>query len=130
MLDFGRELCSDRPAATAREWLVTNGIGGYASGTISGIHTRRYHGLLMAALNPPLGRTLLVSHVDEEVQYGGRSYALATHRWHDGTVAPTGHRHLDRFHLEGTVPAGVLTLLALALLEGLERALLPRSMRS
>jgi predicted glycogen debranching enzyme len=90
--------------AGRREWLVTNGLGGYASGTVGGPRTRCYHGLLVAALDPPLGRTLLASHLDETVRYDGRDYALAAHRWADGTVDPRGFVHLDRFHLEGTVP--------------------------
>jgi len=57
VVDFGRDLCGDLPAAEAREWLVTNGLGGFASGTVAGLLTRRYHGLLVAALQPPLGRT-------------------------------------------------------------------------
>jgi glycogen debranching enzyme len=52
-IEFGREICGDRNLAETREWLVSNGIGGYASGTIAGLLTRRYHGLLIAALNPP-----------------------------------------------------------------------------
>ena len=55
MFDFGREVTGNLAAAESREWLVTNGIGGYASGTIAGLLTRRYHGLLMAALKPPFG---------------------------------------------------------------------------
>jgi hypothetical protein len=58
MIEFGREVCSELPIAESREWLVTNGIGGFAMGTIAGLLTRRYHGLLIAALQPPLGRTL------------------------------------------------------------------------
>ncbi len=108
MLDFGRELCSSLPAAGDREWLVTNGRGSYAMGTVSGVRTRRYHGLLVAALNPPLGRTLLVAQTDETATYDGQDYALATHRWADA-VSPRGHRHLDRFHLEGTVPVWTYT---------------------
>jgi len=54
-IQFGREICGDLTAAESREWLVTNGIGGYASGTIAGSQTRRYHGLLVAALRPPVG---------------------------------------------------------------------------
>jgi len=104
MLDFGRDLCSDLNVAQAREWLVPNGIGGYAMGTAGGPRTRAYHGLLVAALDPPLGRTLLVSHVDETVTYDGRNYDLTTHRWGDGTVSPRGVVHLDRFRLDGTVP--------------------------
>ena len=116
LIDFGREVCGDLVAATGREWLVTNGIGGYASGTVSGIQTRRYHGLLMAALAPPLGRTLLLSRIDEEVDYQGRRYALSTSRWAGGTVDPQGYRLLERFRLDGTTPVWTYAL-ADALLE-------------
>src|SRR3569623_1386856 len=51
-----------------REWLVTNGLGGYASGTVSGVTTRRYHGLLVAALPAPLGRMLMRSYISEQVR--------------------------------------------------------------
>lgn len=64
MIEFGPSICSDVTAASRREWLVTNGIGGYASGTISGILTRRYHGLLFAAINPPSERVLLLSKLE------------------------------------------------------------------
>jgi len=104
MIDLERGVTDEFDAATRREWLVTNGLGGYASGTVGGPRTRCYHGLLVAATDPPLGRTLLVSHVDETVRYDDRNYALATHEWDDGTVAPRGLVHLDHFHLEGTVP--------------------------
>jgi len=53
LIEFGREICASLPNSEAREWLVTNGIGGFASGTISGLLTRRYHGLLVASLEPP-----------------------------------------------------------------------------
>ena len=110
MLDFSRDICSDLSIAQTREWLVTNGIGGYASGTVGSPRTRAYHGLLVAALDPPLGRTLLVSHVDDTIEYDGRDYDLATHRWGDGTVDPRGVVHLDRFHLDGTVPVWTFAL--------------------
>lgn len=100
---FDRELCADLNVSAQREWLVTNGLGGFASGTIAGLPTRRYHALLVAALNPPIGRTVLVGALDENVDYAGTSYSLSTTRWHDGTLAPEGHRNLERFHLEGTV---------------------------
>ena len=58
-LDFGRPICGNLTSAVSREWLVTNGIGGFACGTIAGLLTRRYHGLLIAALQPPLARKLL-----------------------------------------------------------------------
>ncbi|HET7259759.1 MAG TPA: glycogen debranching enzyme N-terminal domain-containing protein, partial [Candidatus Acidoferrum sp.] len=101
---FGREICGDLSEAEAREWLVTNGIGGFASGTVSGGMTRRYHGLLIAALQPPLGRYHLVASLDEIVRYSGTTYALATHRWASGAVDPQGFRYLESFHLEGTIP--------------------------
>ena len=88
VVDFGREICCDLASAESREWLVTNGIGGYAFGTIAGHQTRSYHGLLVAALHPPLGRTLLVAKLDETVQYGGERFDLATNRWVGGAVAP------------------------------------------
>src|ERR1700756_2804819 len=87
-ISFGPEICNDLAAAEQREWLVTNGIGGFASGTVAGPATRRYHGLLVAALNPPGGRTLLAGGLDEMVAVDGQSYPLATHRWTSGAVAP------------------------------------------
>ena len=104
MVDFGREICCSPVAAADREWLVTNGIGGFASGTVSGLATRRYHGLLVAALNPPLGRTLLVARLEETVRYDGTEFPLSSNRWADGTVSPQGYVHLERFRLEGTCP--------------------------
>lgn len=76
IFDFSREVCSHLAVSEERKWLVTNGIGGYASGTIAGVLTRRYHGLLVAALKPPLGRTLLLTKLDETVACNGDSYAL------------------------------------------------------
>ena len=115
-LDFGRHVCGNPRIAARREWLVTNGLGSFAAGTIGGQATRRYHGLLIAALDPPQARTLLVAAVDAVVTYRGQTYELATHRWEDGTLAPTGYRYLERFHLEGTVPVWTYAL-ADALLE-------------
>jgi predicted glycogen debranching enzyme len=115
-VQFGREICGDLDAAESREWLVTNGIGGYASGTIAGSQTRRYHGLLVAALQPPLGRTQLVSAIDETVYYAGADFSLATHRWASGVVDPKGFLSLESFHLEGTKPVWTYAL-ADALLE-------------
>ncbi len=105
MIDFGRDACGDLTAAESREWLVTNGLGGYASGTIAGLLTRRYHGVLVAALRPPLGRTLLVAKLDETAEYDGQEYALTTNRWSDDTVDPHGYRHIEHFRVEGTTPA-------------------------
>jgi len=104
LVQFGRAICGDLEAAESREWLVTNGIGGFASGTMATSMTRRYHGLLIAALKPPVGRTHLVSSLDEIVHYGERSYALATHRWESGAVDPKGFLALESFRLEGMRP--------------------------
>ncbi len=101
---FGREVASNLNSAESREWLVTNGIGGFASGTIAGMLTRRYHGLLIAALKPPVARTLLLTKLDETVNYNGQVYDLSTNRWGDGTIAPQGYLNLESFHLEGTIP--------------------------
>jgi predicted glycogen debranching enzyme len=103
-VDFGPEICGSPESAARREWLVTNGLGGYASGSVSGQLTRRYHGLLVAALDPPLARTLLVSKFDELVRYDGRCYALGTNRWAGGTISPDGYRLIERFRLAGTTP--------------------------
>jgi predicted glycogen debranching enzyme len=93
-IEFGREICGDLSSAESREWLVTNGIGGYASGTVAGLLTRRYHGLLVAALQPPLGRTLLLAKLDETVGYDNLTYSLHTNRWADGNVEPHGYARL------------------------------------
>lgn len=103
-IQFGREICGELSSAETREWLVTNGTGSYASGTVAGLLTRRYHGLLVAALKPPLGRTLLLAKVDEIALYDERIYPLHTNRWADGTVDPRGYQHIERFFLEGTIP--------------------------
>lgn len=103
-LDFGREVCGALEAAENREWLCTNGIGGFASATVSGVLSRRYHGLLVAALRPPVGRTLLVAKLDEAIESGGERHSLGSNRWADDTVAPRGFLALERFHLDLTAP--------------------------
>ena len=103
-VQFGREVCGELEAGEAREWLVTNGLGGFASGTVAGTVTRRYHGLLIAALQPPTGRTLLVSGLDENVSYLGARYSLSTNRWLSGFVSPSGYLQIENFFLEGTKP--------------------------
>jgi predicted glycogen debranching enzyme len=102
-VQFGREILGDLELAESREWLVTNGIGGFVSGTAAGT-TRRYHGLLMASLQPPTDRTLLVAGIDETVRYGESSFPLATNRWLSGDVSPKGYLQIESFHLEGTKP--------------------------
>ncbi|MGA8574532.1 MAG: amylo-alpha-1,6-glucosidase [Candidatus Cybelea sp.] len=102
---FGRSICGDLDEAQRREWLVTNGLGGFASGTIAGTLTRRYHGLLVAALKPPLARTLLLAKLDEVATYRGAAYSIATNRWKDGCIAPRGFELIEGFYLDdGSVP--------------------------
>src|SRR6202162_635769 len=103
-VEFGRDICGDLQTASQREWLVTNGIGGFGSGTVGGALTRHYQGLLIAALNPPLGRTLLVSKVEEIAAYEGQNYPLATNVWAGGAIDPQGYRYIERFRLEGAIP--------------------------
>jgi predicted glycogen debranching enzyme len=103
-IEFGREICGSLDAAEQREWLVTNGIGGYASGTISGNLTRRYHGLLIAALRPPVGRVQLVAKLEETASYNRGDYPLSTNRWASGAVEPQGYLNIESFRLEGTSP--------------------------
>ncbi len=103
-VDFGRPVCGDLSEAERREWLVTNGIGGYASGTIAGTLTRRYHGLLVASLKPPVERTLLFTKIDERVRYAGGEFDLGANRWQNDYVAPQGWLAIERFYLDGTLP--------------------------
>ncbi len=100
------ETCRDWAPASTHEWLVTNGRGSYASGTVAGTNTRRYHGLLVAALRPPLGRTLLVAALDVTVEpvAGASAIPLHVHEYHDGTIVPHGHRHIEAFALYDGIP--------------------------
>src|SRR5579885_2325410 len=115
-VEFGRDICGDLQAGEQREWLETNGIGGFASGTVAGTLTRLYHGLLFGALKPPLGRTLLVSKLEEIVEYDGAEYSLSTDRWVGGALDPQGYRYIERFRLDGTSPVWTFAI-ADALLE-------------
>ena len=101
---LGHGICADLDQALGREWLVTNGIGGFAMGALCGATTRRYHGLLVAALRPPVARTVLVTKCDEVALLpDGTSLALGTDEYADGTLAPAGYGLLDEFALEGSV---------------------------
>ncbi|HEV2456807.1 MAG TPA: amylo-alpha-1,6-glucosidase [Ktedonobacterales bacterium] len=96
---------ADRDADLSREWLLTNGLGGYALGTICGATTRAYHGLLVAAVRPPVDRAVLVAKIDETVTLpGGAILRLGTNEYADATIYPRGFTLLSGFRLEGTVP--------------------------
>jgi predicted glycogen debranching enzyme len=81
-----------------KEWIVANGLGGYASSTVLGINTRKYHGLLVAALHPPRDRRVLLSKLDEEVTVGNDTYPLGANEFQHG-IFPQGHTFLREFSL-------------------------------
>jgi len=99
MIQFGPDICTDLSAACSREWLVTNGIGGFASSTIIGLHTRRYHGLLTAATKPPVGRLLLLSKLEETLVLDGQRFELSANQY-PGVIYPQGYQYLKRFRLD------------------------------
>ena len=115
MIEVPSSILSDLEAALSREWLVTNGIGGYASSTVIGTNTRRYHGLLVASFPPPLERQVLLAKVDEELDVGSEVYPLGANEYRDGTICPQGYRFLKSFRLDLGIPtfeyqAGAATL--------------------
>jgi len=120
VIDLGRDVCGDLANASAREWLVTNGIGGYAMGTVAGLNTRRYHGLLVAALEPPVRRTVMVSKIDETLTYDGATIPLYVNSWWDGSLEGHGYRHLERFRLTDGVPVWTFGLADLLLEKRIE----------
>ncbi|MBD2039425.1 amylo-alpha-1,6-glucosidase [Microcoleus sp. FACHB-672] len=83
-----------------REWLLTNGLGSFAGGTVCDAHTRTYHGWLIAALEPPSRRTLLLSHLEASLEVAGQIFALGTHFWLGGAVSPLGFNLLRSFEIE------------------------------
>src|SRR5512147_1045255 len=98
MIRFGPEICRDLEAALQREWLETNGIGGFASSTIAGLNTRRYHGLLVAATKPPVGRLVLLSKLEETLLVEGQRIDLSANRY-PGAIHPQGYQFLKEFRL-------------------------------
>ncbi len=88
--------CQDLERALSLEWLETNGRGGYASGTVAGANTRRYHALLLVARHPPVDRVVLVNHVEEFVESGGRTIPLSTNLY-SGVVHPEGYQYCEEF---------------------------------
>ena len=99
MISFDKSICGNYDAASSREWLETNGIGGFASSTISGSHTRRYHGLLTAATRPPLGRITTVSKFLESLIIGDDTFQLSTSRF-SGKVDSQACQYISRFRLD------------------------------
>ena len=123
---FDRSICCDLNETSTREWLITNGVGGYAAGTVAGMLTRMEHGLLVSS--PEIGRDksspysrdeggkmgraksgpdmpwLLLAKMDEEVEFDRRVYYLGTNEYRDGTLNPSGFVHLETFRLEEGFP--------------------------
>src|SRR5438094_3386239 len=87
------------------EWLVTNGLGGYASGTISGVVTRRYHGVLISALPAPLGRVVMLTHLAEQVRFpDGRRCEIGGRERAGDAPDAHGTGYLTEFRLEAGLP--------------------------
>jgi len=95
-INVGQGVLSDVNEALSREWLVTNGLGGYSSSTVLGINTRKYHGLLVAAFNPPVNRWVLLTKLDDELKIGNKSYDLGANEFRD-VIYPKGFSSLSKF---------------------------------
>ena len=104
-LAFGEEDTHDAELMLGREWLVTNGLGGFASGTLAGVPTRRYHGLLVAALPTPLGRTVMFNHLSEWLRLpSGVRHQIGGQERAGGQLDWPGAKHLREFRLEAGLP--------------------------
>ncbi len=99
MIRFDQEICGDPAAASTREWLETNGLGGFASSTITGLNTRRYHGLLIAATKPPVGRIVMLSKLEETLIVDGRRYDLSANHY-TSVIHPQGYKYQTGFRLD------------------------------
>src|SRR5256885_3845601 len=110
-LSVDQQICSDVQTALNLEWLVTNGLGGYAAGSIVGATTRSYHGLLVAAMRPPTERTVMVTKIDEAVDFpDGSTLKLGVNEYLDTTIDPQGYNYLGSVVLEGDVVCFTYTL--------------------
>src|ERR1700686_5516740 len=98
-IQFDSQVCGDVAEASAREWLETNGIGGFASSSIINLNTRRYHGLLIAATKPPVGRAVLLSKLEEPLIVGAERFELSVNQY-AGAIHPNGYRYLNSFRLD------------------------------
>src|SRR5437870_13183604 len=104
-LYVGRDICRNVQAGLDHEWFVTNGLGGYAAGSVAGATTRSYHGLLVAALRPPVERDVLITKIDETVELpDNHVLKLGVNEYRDGTIDPQGYNYLETFSLEADVP--------------------------
>lgn len=99
-ISLERNLLSDIDEAVKKEWIVTNGLGGYASSTVLGINTRKYHGVLIASFNPPTDRRVLLTQINEEVQVNNKTYHLGARELKSGIQPLEAHRFLHGFVLD------------------------------
>jgi predicted glycogen debranching enzyme len=125
---FEKPLIQNFDEAVRREWLETNGLGGWASSTIAGAHTRRYHGLLVAATRPPVGRLVLLSKLEEALGSNGQRFELSCNRY-PGAVHPHGFEYLisfekDLFPIFGYEAGGVKLRKTIAAINGENTTLL------
>lgn len=105
MFSYGTQICGSLDAGAAREWLVPDGLGGFAMGTVSGLRTRRYHGLLVVSGDVPARRMMALASLDPVVTLpGGGRVRLATHEWASGVVDPRGHEVLESFRWRDGLP--------------------------
>ncbi|WP_353069162.1 amylo-alpha-1,6-glucosidase [Tunturibacter empetritectus] len=100
VIKFDSNECSDLDGLKTKEWLVTNGLGGYASGTIASMNTRRYHGLLVASMEAPLGRLVLLSQLEDTLIVDGARFPLSTNLYSENIVHPSGYLNLVGFRLD------------------------------
>jgi predicted glycogen debranching enzyme len=99
MLRFDEQICTNLESASGREWLETNGMGGFASSTITGLNTRRYHALLVAATRPPVGRVVLLAKLEETLVLGDERFDLSVNQY-PNVVHPRGFQYLKEFRLD------------------------------
>src|SRR6266404_5715089 len=99
MIEFTNNTIDDLQASQSREWLETNGLGGFCSSTITGLNTRRYHGLLTAATKPPVGRIVMLSKLEEVLVIDERRYELSVNQY-PGVIHPQGFAYQTGFRLD------------------------------
>lgn len=98
LITIGEMTCRDYSKSSELEWLETNGLGSFASGTVSGANTRRYHGLLVASLHPPVDRFVILSKLAETLLVGNQQFELAANQFPQ-TISPKGHYLIQEFLL-------------------------------
>lgn len=108
MTVFNSSILTDFRAASSREWLETNGLGGFSSGTLSGANTRRYHGLFTSATEPPLGRIRMLSKLEDTVEIDSVRHELTANQY-PNQVHPQGFRYLNSFRTD-PFPTWVFTI--------------------